>query len=175
MKVEILRHPEEADWQRCKMLALNTMGKKYLGDKDIDELWKIRILKAGHSPIRTLMFTIKLDIPYFVSVHFVRHKFGVEHYVQSQRNDRQSKYDREEASQSAIVSHIMDVNAAELMQICQMRMCKQAYAPTRMVAKEIAKKVIEVCPEFEDMLKPKCLVRGGCNEFNPCGLFDAKG
>ncbi len=90
MKIEILRYPEEADWQRCKSFALNTMGKKYLGDKDVDELWKVRILKAGHSPIRTLMFTIKLEIPYFVSVHFVRHKFGIEHYVQSQRDDRQS-------------------------------------------------------------------------------------
>lgn len=59
--------------------------------------WKRRILDAGHSPIRTLMFTVRMEIPYYVSVHFVRHKVGVEHYVRSQRNDRQSDYDRTKA------------------------------------------------------------------------------
>lgn len=174
MKVEILRHPEEEDWKRCKMLALNTIGKQYAG-ADISDSWKQKILIAGHSPIRTLMFTIKLEIPYFVSVHFVRHKYGIEHYVQSQRNDRQSNYDREEASQSVVVSHIMDVNAQELIQIAQMRLCRQAYAPTRMVMKEIVDKVLALNPEFEPVLKPKCVVRGGCNEFVSCGLYEAIG
>ena len=28
MKIEILRHPTQEDWDRCKMLALNTVNKK---------------------------------------------------------------------------------------------------------------------------------------------------
>lgn len=169
MKIEILRHPTEEDWKRCKALALNTMGKQYTGEQ-ITQEWKRKILFAGHSPIRTLMFTIKMEVPYFVSVHFVRHKFGVEHYVQSQRNDRQSKYKREDQSQAAVVTHIMDVNAAELIQIAQMRLCRKAYAPTRMVMREIVKCVLWYNPEFYDVLKPKCFVWGRCNEFNSCGL-----
>ena len=82
MHIEILRHPEESDWERCKLLALNTVGKKHLKGK-VSEEWKRKMLKAEHSPIRTLMFTIRLTIPYFVSTHLVRHKIGVEHYVQS--------------------------------------------------------------------------------------------
>ena len=73
IQVEILRNPTKADWARCKELALNTMGKKYAG-KEVTDEWKRQILKAQHSPIRTLMFTIRLTIPYFASVHLVRHK-----------------------------------------------------------------------------------------------------
>ena len=39
MKIEILRHPEKEDWERCKMLALNTIGKRYAGAEVADE-WK---------------------------------------------------------------------------------------------------------------------------------------
>lgn len=59
IQVEILRNPTKADWARCKELALNTMGKKYAG-KEVTDEWKRQILKAQHSPIRTLMFTIRL-------------------------------------------------------------------------------------------------------------------
>ena len=34
-KIEILRHPTEEDWQWVKRLAMNTMGKTYLMDKEI--------------------------------------------------------------------------------------------------------------------------------------------
>ena len=95
------------------------------------------MLRCEHSPIRTLMFTIKMDIPYWVSVHYVRHKYGVEHYVKSQRNDRQNEYDRNAARQDEIVTHIMDVNASELMQMARMRLCSQAAFETQMVMKMI--------------------------------------
>ena len=97
IKVEILRHPTDEDWERCKMLAMNTIGKRWSGE--VTDEWKNKILKAEHSPIRTLMFTVRMELPYWVSTHFVRHKYGVEHYVSSQRNDRQDKYDRREAPQ----------------------------------------------------------------------------
>ena len=36
--------------------------------------WKKKIIKAEHSPLRCLMFNIDFyDIPYYVSVHLVRH------------------------------------------------------------------------------------------------------
>ena len=171
MKVEILRHPTDEDWQRCKMLAMNTIGKRDWSG-NVTEEWKRKILKADHSPIRTLMFTIRMEVPYWVSVHFVRHKFGVEHYVSSQRNDRQSNYDRTKAPQDATVTHIMDINAQELIQMARMRLCGQASKETREAMRAICDAVIETNPEFEPFLKPKCMAYGYCNEFRSCGLID---
>lgn len=171
MKIEILRHPTEEDWRRCKFLAMSTIGKRDWSGNVTDE-WKRAILKAEHSPIRTLMFTVRMELPYWVSTHFVRHKFGVEHYVSSQRNDRQSKYDRTKAPQGELVMHVMDVNAQELMQMARMRLCGQASVETRMVMNEIRDKVIQYNPEFADFLVPKCIAHGGCNEFKSCGLYE---
>lgn len=167
--VEILRHPTEDDWNRCKMLAMNTIGKQWSGE--VSDEWKRKILKAEHSPIRTLMFTVRMEVPYWVSVHFVRHKYGVEHYVSSQRNDRQSNYDRTKAPQDATVTHIMDINAQELMQMARMRLCRQASPETRKVMHEIAVEVMRTNPEFGPLLVPKCVAHGGCNEFKSCGLY----
>jgi thymidylate synthase ThyX len=152
------------------MLAMNTIGKRWSGEVNDD--WKYKILKSEHSPIRTLMFTVRMELPYWVSTHFVRHKYGVEHYVSSQRNDRQDKYDRTKAPQGAMVTHIMDINAQELMQMARMRLCRQASVETRMVMTEIRDAVVQVNPEFAPHLQPKCLVHGGCNEFKPCGYYD---
>lgn len=172
MSVEILRYPTDEDWKRCKMLALNTIGKRYAGSEVTDE-WKRKILRSEHSPIRTLMFTIRMDVPYWVSVHFCRHKYGVEHYVTSQRNDRQDKYDRTKAPQGEMVTHVMDVNAQELIQMARMRLCGQASVETRAAMREIADAVAETNPEFVEFLQPKCVMRRGCNEFKPCGFWDS--
>lgn len=173
IKIEILRKPETTDWERCKMLALNTVGKKYTG-KEISEGWKHKILKARHSPIRTLMFTIRMEVPSYVSVHFVRHKIGVEHFVQSQRNDRQSNYDRELAPQNSMVSHIMDINADELMFMANRRLCGMADKTTRYVMTLICKEVERLCPEFTGHLVPMCEFRHECPEFSSCGYWEKK-
>lgn len=169
-EVEILRHPTEEDWGRCKMLAMNTIGRTWRGD--VSEEWKRKILRSEHSPIRTLMFTIRMKVPYWVSVHFCRHKYGIEHYVASQRNDRQSRYDRNRAPQGAVVRHVMDVNAQELIQMARMRLCRQASAETRMVMTDIRDAVVQTNPEFADFLVPKCVAHGGCNEFRSCGYYE---
>lgn len=171
--VELLRIPTKEDWERCKMLALNTMGKKYTGT-EVTEEWKHKMLKAKHSPIRTLMFTIKITMPSYVSVHFVRHKIGVEHYVQSQRNDRQSNYDRELAPQNIMVSHIMDVNAEQLMFMANRRLCSMADKTTRYVMTLICKAVEQTNSEFIGHLKPMCEYLHECPEFKSCGYWENK-
>jgi hypothetical protein len=131
VNVEVLRTPNDEDWERCKMLALNTVSKTFSGE--VTEEWRRKILRSEHSPIRTLMFTVRMEVPYYVSVHFSRHKYGVEHYVTSQRNDRQSEYDRKKAPQDAPVVHIMDINAQELMFMARRRLCGMADPATRQV------------------------------------------
>lgn len=48
IKVEILRNPTNKDWVRCKELALNTAGKKYVGKEVTDKInGKDRFLKLS--------------------------------------------------------------------------------------------------------------------------------
>lgn len=169
--VEVLRHPTEGDWARCKSLALQTIGK-YTVSKLPDAEWKQKMLECRHSPIRTLMFTIRLEIPYYVSVHLSRHKFGVEHYVQSQRNDRQSSYNRELAPQSTMVSHVMDLNAEALMAIANKRLCGMADPMTRYVVQKMCSVVCGYNPEFKPFLVPQCEHINHCPEIKPCGYWD---
>ena len=170
-KVEILKHPTDEDWMWCKTCTLNTVGKT--SAKLPTAEWKHKILEAGHSPIRELWFGIEMQIPYYVSVHFVRHHIGVNHYVQTQRNDRQGNYDRTKATQDTMVSHVMSINAQELIFMSHKRLCSQASAETRAVMKEICKQVEELFPEFIGLLVPECVYRGyTCTEFYPCGLAE---
>lgn len=167
-KVEILKHPTDADWMWCKTCTLNTVGKT--SAKLPTDEWKKKLIAAEHSPLRELWFGIKMEIPYYCSVHFVRHHIGVNHYVQSQRNDRQDKYDRTAAPQNAPVSHIMSINAQELAFMAHKRLCGQADPMTRAVMEEIVRQVVALNPEFKDVLVPLCEYRGGvCTEFYPCG------
>lgn len=170
-KVEMLRHPTDEDWERCKLLALNTMGKKFIEGSEVTQRWRKNILDAGHSPIRTLMFTFRLTLPSYLSVHFVRHKFGVEHYVQSQRNDRQDKYDRRKAPQNVPVSHIMDINAAELIQMSHLRLCGKADEETQMVMQAMCIQVENSNPEFINLLVPNCVYCNSlCHEMQSCNM-----
>jgi len=169
MKVEVLKYPTEQDLLWCKQCTLNTVGLKTT--KQPTEEWLKKLVEAEHSPIRELWFGIRMEIPYWVSVHFVRHHIGVNHYVSTQRNDRQSKYDRNIATQGEIVSHIMSVNAQELIFIAHKRLCNQASVETRQVMRMICNEVIKVAPYMKDVLVPLCVYRNGkCAELKPCGL-----
>lgn len=166
-KVELIKYPTEKDWEYCKTCTLNTVGKK-LVNKEVTSEWKHKILMSEHSPIRELWFGFKMEIPYWVSVHFARHHEGVNHFVQTQRTDR-TGIDRNEIPQGTMVSHIMTVNAQALINMSHKRLCMQASEETREVMREICKLVIKVCPEIREMLVPNCLYRNGeCTEFFPC-------
>ena len=170
MEVRVLRYPTQEDWNRVKLLALGTEGKEAKTPATPD--WKHKMLNCEHSPIRTLMFTIQLvDVPYWVSVHFSRHKYGVEHFVKSQRNDRQNEYDRNEAPQNAPVNHTIDVNAQELMYMARKRLCSKAAMETKQVMEMIVQEVVAVCSEFKPFLVPQCSYLGRCPEISGCGMY----
>lgn len=167
MIVKLTDSPGENDWMECKRRALVTVGKKSVTAPT--QKWKRDILRARHSPIRWLRFSFYLEIPYWVSVHLVRHVHA-QPYVRSQRNDRQDDYDRETAPQNAPVSMIWDMNAEELMVIANKRLCNQASTETREVVKEMVRQVQEICPEFMGLLVPACEYQGGvCHEMHSCG------
>lgn len=169
MKVEIIKHPTDEDWLFCRQCTLNTIGKKTT--KLPTDEWKIKLLRSEHSPIRTLWFAFRMEIPYWVSVHYCRHKFGVEHFVSTQRDDRnpEETVSRADKPQGEIVSHTMVINAQELMHMARKRLCNQASPETREVMQMIVNEVLKTNPEFKEFLVPACKYQGGvCHEFVPC-------
>ena len=173
VKVEILKHPTEEDWMLCKKCTLVTIGKDPVLPPTQE--WKHKILASEHSPIRVLQFVFKIsNIPYWVAGHLVRHVHSVP-FLRSQRNDRQSGYDRNKAPQDEPIDMCWAMNAQELMTIAHKRLCAQASPETRAVVTEICRQVEEVNPEFKELLVPNCVYRGGkCTEFYPCGRNNKK-
>ena len=168
--IEILRAPNEADLYWVKVCTLNTVGKSTA--KGPSEKWLKRLIEAEHSPIRELWFGIKMEIPYWVSVHFVRHHIGVNHYVQTQRSDRTGT-PRDEKPQGEMVSHIMSINAQELIHMAHKRLCRQASHETRTVMQEIVAEVVKVAPYMKSVLVPLCAYRNGrCTEMFSCKVTE---
>ena len=168
MNIEILRYPTDADWERCLYLARITQGKD--DAKVPSDAWKKKILAAEHSPVRTLMYTVVMrDIPYYCSVHLVRHKFGIEHYVRSQRVNP----DRGAERQDAPVTHVMDMNFQALVNLCRKRLCYKADATTRSIAVAIVEELRKVDPISASFCVPECIYRGKvCHELRPCGKYE---
>lgn len=112
--------------------------------------------------MRTQIFWIEMrEIPSFVSVHFVRHKIGVEHYVKSLRDDRGG--DGTEGRNSP-VNHGMLCNAEALMAMAHKRLCAHAHEKTIDVMVEIAKAVKSIDPDLFEHLVPDCLYLKKCWE-----------
>jgi hypothetical protein len=173
LKVELLKHPTKQDWLWCKQCTLNTVGLKTIKNSPNDE-WKKKLIESEHSPIRELWFGFRLEIPYWVSVHLVRHHIGCNHYVQTQRDDRQKEatVSRSEKPQGELVSHIISINAQELIQVAHKRLCLQASKETREVVQEMCRLAIESNPEMKDVLVPLCEYRNHtCTEMFPCGKY----
>lgn len=162
MKVELIEYPTEKDWLEVKRRALVTIGKKPVNTPD--SKWKHEILEARHSPIRYLRYSFYLEIPSWVSVHLARH-IHAQPYIKSQRNDRQSEYDRNAARQDTTVCMIWDINGEELQVIANKRLCMMAAKATREVVKIMCSLVEEVTPEYKGLLVPMCEYHGGkCHE-----------
>jgi thymidylate synthase ThyX len=164
MRVSLLKYPTEEDWELVKRAALTTVDKTAKAPPSME--WKRGILEARHSPIRLLHFVFEIrDIPYWVSVHLCRHVHAVP-FVRSQRNDRQSEYDRNSARQDAPVSMMWEMNAEELCIIANKRLCKMASKETRKVVAMMCAAVTEKLPEFTDVLVPACMYNGVCHEMH---------
>lgn len=155
------------EWQEIKDTTMTTIGKttgKY-PEKD----WKIKLLISEHSPIRKLKISWKWEsIKSWVSVHFVRHKFGIEHWVSTRRTDR-TGIDRNELRQDELVTHEFEANAQAIINISRKRMCFQASKETREAWAEFLDELEKKEPELRLCCVPEGIYRGGCPEFNNCG------
>ena len=167
MDVKLLRYPKEEDWVWVKRCALETIGKTT--EKVPTSEWRHKILEARHSPIRELIYSFEITgIPYWVHVQLVRHHAGINFFVKSQRNDRQSEYDRNSARQDAPVNMIVSLNAEALMNLANKRLCHLASDETQDIVFDMCHEALKVTPEFDGLLVPMCQY-GRCHEMYPCG------
>lgn len=158
-------------WSAVKRAARTTISKDGSGVYPTDA-WKKTILLAEHSPIRRIRFSWKWkNLKSWVSVHFVRHKHGIEHWVTTQRTDR-TGVNRDCKSQDAPVSHECEANAQALIFISRRRLCNQASLETRTAWREVKAEIDKVDPILASVMVPECVYRGFCPEFKSCGYVD---
>ena len=125
--------------------------------------------RTEHSPIRMRKFWIEFTgIPTMVSVHLVRHKMGVDHFVQTMRDDRGGAGD-DKVTRLTPVNHGMDINAQALIQMSRKRLCLASHKRTVAVWTKLRKAMKEVDPDLADFMVPECVYRNGvCPEFKEC-------
>lgn len=153
-------------WVEVINSCLTTVGKPEIDKEPLDK-WKRRLLLSEHSPIRQLWYKWKwIDLKYWVSVHFTRHKIGIEHWVRTQRSDR-TGVTRDKLSQSTVVEHECEANAQAIINISRKRLCNSASPETREAWKEVLNKID---PALSSCCVPDCIYRGYCYEFKSCGF-----
>ncbi len=184
-------------WADVRDSARSTAWKCPLPSFLVSSEFKRKMLMSEHSPIRCLQFRIRLEnLPYWVSVHLVRHKLGVEHFVSTQRNDRQvtgsvmmdvakdifwdmirsyvgalfkgRPTPRKYKMQGELVNHEMLVNAQALIFMGRKRLCYLASPETTQAVRKIQTMLRdEGETELADAMVPECVYRGFCTE-EPC-------
>ena len=166
-KTEILKI--KGDWEEVVNDCRATVKKRPLG-KEPSVAFKKAILISEHSPIRDISVKFKwANIKYWVAMHWKTHHW--ESRVDSQRNDRQSRYDRESAPQDALIDFIGDPNIQHTIDTWRKRLCRMASQETREYAEDFKRALHEVEPEWADVLVPNCVYRCGCPEPTTCGWY----
>ena len=160
-------------WPKVKRSARTTIGRDGEGKYPSDS-WKKTILLAEHSPIRKIIVSWKwVNLKSWISVHFVRHKYGIEHWVTTQRSDR-TGVDRDASRQDTRVSHECEANAQALIFISRRRLCNQASKETRQAWQEVKDEIKKVDPVLASVMVPECIYRGFCPEFKSCGYVNTE-
>lgn len=158
-------------WPKVKRSARTTISKDGEGAYPSNR-WKKTILLAEHGPIRRIRFSWRwTKLKSWVSVHFVRHKHGIEHWVSTQRTDR-TGINRDKSPQDAPVLHECEANAQALIFVSRRRLCNQAAEETRHSWQEVKDEVSKYDPVLASVMVPECIYRGFCPEFHSCGYAE---
>lgn len=160
----------KGDWNEVLNDCRATVKKSPIAKEPSTE-FKKKILLSEHSPIRAMSVKFMWqNIKYWVAMHWKTHHW--ESRVDSQRNDRQSRYDREKAPQDALIDFYGDPNIQHTIDTWRKRLCYMASPETREYAEDFKRALREVEPEWSDVLVPNCVYRCGCPEPNGCQWFD---
>jgi hypothetical protein len=166
MKVEITKI--KGDWQEVVNKARTTVHKDELGKEPSDK-FKRSILRAEHSPIRSLIYCFKItELKSWVATHFARHHVGVEKWIRTQRSDR-TGINRDELPQGAEVEMEYEANAQALINLSRKRLCNQASPETRQVMQAMKEEVSKHDKFVAEVMVKECVYRGYCPEIWSCG------
>lgn len=183
-KITLLEYPGPEDWMEVYRRALICENKTPKHPPTSD--WIARMLDARHSPIRRAMYAFLIeDIPSNTSTHFARHVHA-QPYISSLRTDRVSPeylealrrdfgeiVDSDHAPRMTPVGMILDVNAEELQEMANKRLCQTAAEVTRRIMEGICELARNATPEIKKGLVPRCIYCGGvCHEYKSCGLCE---
>lgn len=167
MRIDNYKHDD--NWQDIKDSTMNTI-KKNTG-KYPDSEWKRRLIISEHSPIRRMKFYWRwINLKSWVSVHMVRHKIGIEHWVSTQRSDR-TGVNRDMLLQSALVNHACEADAQALINISRKRLCACASEETREAWRLVKNEISKTEPELASCMVKECVYRGFCPEMFSCGYY----
>jgi len=168
MEVKINR---VTSWKDVLNAARFTQRKAPI-DKEPSEEFKKNMIRAEHSPLRCLIYNIDLyDIPYYVSVHLVRHVHA-QPFVSTARPDIDgNQLPREEQKKTDPVNMRLFINAQEIIHISRVRLCNHAEKETRKVWQEVVRQLKDIEPILAKACVPTCLYRSFCPEIHPCGYI----
>ena len=157
-------------WTDVLNAARFTQRKKLL-DKEPSDKFKKQMVRAEHSPLRCLVFTIDFyDIPYFVSVHLCRHVHA-QPFVSTSRPDiDKGQKPRGEQLKSDKVNMRLFLNAQEIINISKVRLCNKAEFATRVAWMDAIQELKKIEPILAAACVPNCVYKGLCPEINPCGF-----
>lgn len=146
--------------------------RKPMADKEPSDKFKWNIIKAEHSPLRALMFTIDFyDIPYYASVHLCRHVHA-QPFVSTSRPDIDGTMKpREEQKKTDPVNMRLLLNAQEIINISRARLCMRAEATTRKLWQQALTELQAIEPILAYECVPNCVYRGYCPEVKCCGYI----
>lgn len=167
-KTEIIKI--KGDWEEVVNDCRATVKKPELG-REPSKAWKRKILISEHDPIRDIIIKFRWqDIFYWVAMHYKTHIWRSR--TDSQRNDRQERYDRNKAPQDTPVDFIGDPNTQHLIDTSRKRLCFQAAKETREYWEDLKVTVRDVGEEeISDVMVPNCVYRCGCPEMRTCGYW----
>lgn len=123
-----------------------------------------------HSPIYQEEYLVEMiNIPVFVSTHFLRSGPGTYDYILTQRDDRGGS---DEDGRWEQTNHSLFINAAALITLASKRMCYKSHKETRYVMDIIRLEINKINNELAMCLVPMCVRRNGlCKELkNTCGM-----
>ena len=168
MNVKVRLTNVKGTWNEVVNRARVTVNKEKL-DNEPSDTFKRKILRAEHSPIRSLIYCFEItNVKSWVVTHLVRHHVGIEKWVRTQRTDR-THINRDELPQGAEIEMEIEANAQALINMSRKRLCSQASVETREVMNAIKKEVEKKDPIVAEVMVKECIYRGYCPEMWSCG------
>ena len=162
------------DWDEVYDSALFTQ-KKEVGDKNPTSKWKLKTCYAGHSILRDLTFSIKIeDVESFVISHLIRHKKEyTQPYVQTLREDL-TGISSDSVTRLTKNGVKFILNAKSIIDISRVRLCNKASKETILVWKAVLKELEKIEPELASVCVPQCVEKGFCTEYKTCGFDESE-